>query len=111
MGGLSPSTPSSSIFSTLTSTVGNAIVRAAGTSRAALHREGNAGAGWGGEDEEFGVGDEELEEDVGVIAGGGGDAARGPTSRDPPPGRRLSRDLEGGFMDDSDEEEGRGGRR
>lgn len=94
--------------------MGNAILRAAGTSRSALYREGNAGGGWAGEDEEFGVGDEELEEGVGVIAGGGGDggAGRGATAGDPPAAaRRLSRDLEGGFMDDSDEEDGRGGRR
>ena len=87
------------------------VLRAAGTSRSALYREGDARGGWAGEDEEFGVGDEELEEAVGVIAGGGGDAGRGATPGDPPTARRLSRDLEGGFMDDSDEEDGRTGRR
>ena len=54
----------------------------------------------------FGIGDEELEEGVGVMAAGGGGGGAGGGG-----GGRLSRDLEGGFMSDSESEEDGDGRR
>ena len=74
--------------------------------RARAHSSDSNGSSMEG----FGVGDEELEEGV-AMAGLGGATTPAMIGRE---GRRLSRDLEGGFMDDSsgeEEEEELGGRR